>query len=293
MPVLRSFSSKKKDFCVSFGSEITFYWLIMIHFGDTFRIPGKTRWVSILILLNILSFAVTHVFSDPVPPNMLPGSADLFLMGGGVIPAEFGNPAALEAQNFQIGPTVYSLADIRPPSYVTIFWSLFLHANFLHLLVNLFFLYQLGRNVEAYMGGLRFMLFYLSCGAAGMAVEIMFDLQSTVPIVGASGAISGLMGAYLLLFPNHDFRLTIGQYHKQYRDIVFPFKVIFLIWIVNQLFLLLPDPHSAQSVAVFAHLGGFVCGVLLARGRQDRRGGPRRNFRVVSHQDPGPFHGVD
>jgi len=210
---------------------------------------------------------------------------------GGVIPAEFGAPETLQQEVLGLGDRM-SLAELRPPFYVTLFWSLFLHANLLHLVVNLFFLYHLGRNVEAYMGGLRFVFFYLSCGAAGMLAQVIYDMNSMAPIVGASGAVSGLMGAYLMLYPDHDFRLTVGQYHRNYRDVIFPFKVILLVWAMNQVLILLPDPYQTQPVAVFAHIGGFVCGLLLARGRDSGR---RRNIRVVPGEGrkTGPFWGVD
>ena len=264
----------------------------MLSFGDSFRIPGKTRWVQILIWLNILSFSATHMFQMPVPPDMLPGSTEIFMLAGGVIPAEFGAPEEMQKDALRFGSENISLAALRPPFYVTLFWSLFLHANLLHLVVNLFFLYHLGRNVEAYMGGLRFVFFYLSCGSAGMLAQVLYDTGSTAPIVGASGAISGLMGAYLILFSDHDFRLTFGQFHRNYRDVIFPFKVILVVWALNQVLMLLPDPHHTQSVAVFAHIGGFACGLLLAKGRS---GGRRRNIRVVPGEgrQTGPFWGVD
>lgn len=267
----------------------------MIHFADSFRIPGRTRWFKLLILFNIISFAATHWYSQRTAPVVMPANAELFLIGGGVIPAEYLYPEQLEEVIVDFGPAAgLTLSQLRPPALMTLFWSLFLHANFLHLLMNMFFLYQLGRNVEAYMGSMRFLLFYFSCGAAGMLAQILYDLDSLAPIVGASGAISGLIGAYWMLFPDHDFRLTIGQYHKQYRDYVLPFKTLLIIWILNQVLLLIPDQQEIQSVAVFAHLGGFACGLLLARSREDRN--RRKRFKVVTggqQEAGGPYWGND
>jgi len=215
------------------------------------------------------------------------------MFGGGVIPAEYLYPEMLQQFSFGHGANTLGIADVRPPAIVTLFWSLFLHANFLHLLMNMFFLYHLGRNVEAHMGSVRFLFFYLTCGVAGMLAQVVYDLDSLAPIVGASGAISGLIGAYLILFPDHDFRLTLGSYHSRYRDFVMPFKGLLLIWILNQLLLLVPSGNEVQSIAVFAHLGGFACGLILARSKSDRT--KNKRFKVVlgGQGTRGPFMGRD
>ena len=233
----------------------------MIRIRDSVRIPGKVRAVYWLIAINVLSYFVS---SRGMPTGSL-------FMVGGLIPAELLYPEMLDPK----------LIAARPGPLVSLFWSMFLHGGFLHLFFNMLPLWILGPNVEARMGSVRFLLFYFSCGAVGMLCQVFYDLDSVIPIIGASGAISGIFGAYFALFIDHFIRITIGPNHN-YRDIVIPIKVILIVWLLSQLFnALLPFVGQAQSIAFFTHLGGFICGLLLARGRSGSGFG-KRKFRVFT-----------
>ncbi len=143
--------------------------------------------------------------------------------------------------------------------------SMFLHGGWLHVLGNMWTLYLFGDNVEDRMGPVRFLVFYLVCGVAAALAHAGIDPHSTVPTIGASGAIAGVLGAYVLLYPRAQVitLVFVG---------IFPLVVelsalvYFGIWFLTQLFsgtLALISPESFSGVAWWAHIGGFVAGMLL------------------------------
>jgi membrane associated rhomboid family serine protease len=143
--------------------------------------------------------------------------------------------------------------------------SMFMHGGWAHIGGNMLFLWVFGNNIEDSMGHLRFLGFYLVCGVAAALGHIFFSPMSQVPMVGASGAISGIMGAYILLYP--------GARVRTYFPPFFFFRIraffFLLLWFVLQLFsglsmLGLPESESG-GVAVWAHIGGFVAGLLLIK----------------------------
>tara|TARA_Y100001960_G_scaffold331466_1_gene428566 strand:- start:956 stop:1597 length:642 start_codon:yes stop_codon:yes gene_type:complete len=144
--------------------------------------------------------------------------------------------------------------------YPTIYTSMFLHAGIWHLGGNMLYLWIFGNNIEDVLGKLRFVLFYFLCGTLAALGHITTDLDSKIPMVGASGAISGILGAYLILFPFAKIRtfIFLGFFWTIAR---IPAIVFLLFWIILQIW------NSAftttGSTAWFAHIGGFVAGVLL------------------------------
>jgi membrane associated rhomboid family serine protease len=146
--------------------------------------------------------------------------------------------------------------------------SMFLHGSWGHLLGNALFLWVFGNNVEDVMGAGRFLAFYLVCGLAAAAAHVAVDPRSIVPTVGASGAISGVMGAYLLLFPRVRVRMLF-IFGIFFRVIPVPAWAVLLWWFAIQLLSGLPQlaglGDMGGGVAVWAHVGGFVAGVLLIR----------------------------
>jgi membrane associated rhomboid family serine protease len=148
------------------------------------------------------------------------------------------------------------------PPTITVLTSMFLHGGIMHLASNMLYLWIFGNNVEDAMGHTRFIAFYLLCGAAAAAAQAIPNPQSTVPMIGASGAISGVLGAYLLLYPHA--RVLVGI------PIGFYFHTVYLkagwvlgFWLVLQLInSALADPAKG-GVAWGAHIGGFVAGVAL------------------------------
>lgn len=141
--------------------------------------------------------------------------------------------------------------------------SMFMHGGWAHLLGNLLFLWVFGNNIEDSMGHLRFLAFYLLCGVGAALAHVFFSPMSAVPMVGASGAISGIMGAYILLYP--------GARVRTYFPPFFFFRVraffFLLLWFVLQLFQALASPALPDEggVAVWAHVGGFVAGLALIK----------------------------
>jgi len=168
-------------------------------------------------------------------------------------------------------------ADQFPPPVVTIFSSMFMHGNLLHLLSNMLYLWIFGDNVEDALGHGRFLFFY---GLSGMAAAIGHTLvqpTSRVPMVGASGAVSGVLGAYLLLFPGATV-LTLIAFFPFYRMIRIPAVIVLGFWIVLQVVsgyvAVALGRGETGGVAWFAHIGGFVAGMLLLflfRPRESRR----------------------
>ena len=256
----------------------------MIRFGDSYRLPGRVHVLYIITAIMVLSFWVTHTQMD----------ANLVHQVGGMIPADFFFPEKLadSLPVFTGERGVVQVAELRAPVLITVFWSMFLHADLFHLLSNLLFFYFFGRNVAAKLGTWRFCSFFLSCGVAGALAETLYGLESTVPVIGASGAISGLLGAYLEWFPDNQFRLVIGSYRAKYREFLIPFKALFALWIINQLLMLVLGGGQTQNVAVLAHIGGFLCGLLISRGRGGGLGWRRKRFKVYPGGGPGPW-GVD
>lgn len=146
---------------------------------------------------------------------------------------------------------------------VTLFTSMFVHAGFFHFAGNMLYLWIFGNNVEDSMGKVRFLIFYLLSGLGAAFAQILVNPASRIPMVGASGAVSGVLGAYLLLFP-HARVLTLIPlgFFTQLTEI--PALIVLGFWIVIQVFNgLLTSNFQGGGVAWFAHIGGFAVGMLL------------------------------
>ncbi|PIE01831.1 MAG: rhomboid family intramembrane serine protease [Acidobacteria bacterium] len=229
----------------------------MAFIGDSYREPGRVEVTYALIFLNILSFYVVTFKMG----------ANVVFPVGGVVPSEWFGAS-------------FSLAEQRPPEIISVLWSLFLHAGWMHLILNMLMLYLFGPNIEARLGRLNFLLFYLSCGSAGALFQVIRNVESQVPIIGASGAIFGLMGGYFIFFKDHFFRVDFGKRAK--RDLIFPVYIVILFFIIIQVTQGLSpiQSNSIEPVAYFAHMGGFVCGAFLAFMHPSRKAETNRPFRV-------------
>lgn len=150
----------------------------------------------------------------------------------------------------------------------TLVTSMFLHGGFMHVFGNMLYLYIFGDNIEDIMGRKRFILFYLLCGLAASAAQIIVHPLSNVPNLGASGAVAGVLGAYLVVFPGARVNciLILGFFIKW---ITLPAVVVLGFWFVIQFFSGVTSlPYVTQNVggvAYFAHIGGFVAGVVLIK----------------------------
>jgi membrane associated rhomboid family serine protease len=159
---------------------------------------------------------------------------------------------------------------IVPPT-ATIFTSMFMHGGWMHLIGNMLYLWIFGDNVEDSMGHGRFIVFYLLCGVAAVLAQALPDPNSTIPMVGASGAISGVLGAYLLLYPHARVLVVIplGFYLHTMR---IPAGLVLVLWFGLQLFSNLMTTEAGQGgVAFRAHIGGFIAGMLLIPLFKQRR----------------------
>lgn len=163
--------------------------------------------------------------------------------------------------------------------YLTPFTSMFMHGGWMHLIGNMLFLWIYGNNIEDYFGPVKFLIFYLVAGLAAVGLYTLPNIDSAIPLVGASGAIAGVMGAYLVLHPRAEITCLLFFFFIQF--IVLPAKVVLGIWLVYQLLMTLIGDQS--GVAYLAHIGGFVFGWLLLRLVVKIKGtgsGPRGGQRV-------------
>jgi membrane associated rhomboid family serine protease len=145
--------------------------------------------------------------------------------------------------------------------FLTIFSSMFMHAGWVHLGGNMLYLWIFGDNVEDRFGHIKFIIFYLLCGFAATFAQLAFSMGSNVPNLGASGAIAGVLGAYILMFPQQQVKVLIGQ-------IVTPVSALIVIggWIVLQFFsgvASIANIANTGGVAYLAHVGGFIAGFVL------------------------------
>lgn len=161
----------------------------------------------------------------------------------------------------------------------SLFSYMFLHGDVFHILFNLLFLWIFGNNIEGAFGHGKFLLFYLLCGVAAALAQAAFTPNATTPMVGASGAVSGVMGAYFLLFPRSRI-LTLLPFIFFMEMVWLPAFVFLGFWFLLQFLSI----GSASNVAFLAHMGGFVAGMLLARLFARRRPPPPEDsgFEVIS-----------
>lgn len=148
------------------------------------------------------------------------------------------------------------------PIVLSLFTSMFLHGGLLHVGGNMLYLWIFGDNIEDVTGHFRFIVFYLVCGVAAAYSHALFDAHSRVPMIGASGAISGVLGAYLLLFPRARV-LTLVPIFVFIRIMQIPAVFVLGLWILVQFLNGLVGPREVGGVAWFAHIGGFLTGMIL------------------------------
>jgi len=155
---------------------------------------------------------------------------------------------------------------VNGQSLFSLFTSMFIHGGFMYIFGNMLYLYIFGNNIEDIMGHRRFILFYLLCGMAASGLQISINPHSTVPNIGASGAIAGVLGAYLLTFPRAKVH-TLIFFGYFVRWVKLPALFVLGFWFIIQLFSGIGSlgymTADAGGIAFFAHIGGFVAGALL------------------------------
>lgn len=178
---------------------------------------------------------------------------------------------------------LYPLAVVQGELLWGLVTHMFLHGGIMHLVGNLLFLYIFGDNLEEQLGRLGFLVFYLLAGLVAAAAQIAADPFSTIPMVGASGAIAGVMGGYLLLFPRAKVDI-LAIFIIFFKVFTLPAWIVLGIWLAIQVFGGYTTPTDGGGVAYWAHAGGFLAGVALTLPRFLRLGG--RAFWTRTHGHP-------
>jgi membrane associated rhomboid family serine protease len=211
---------------------------------------------------------------DRNPTDLFPiVTIALIVANAAVFLLQLSNPERFTL-SLAVAPAAFLDAPLSPPQLSLMFTSMFLHSGFLHLGGNMLFLWVFGNNIEDYLGHVKFALFYLACGAAGAMGHILTHEASTVPMIGASGAISGVLGAYFLLFPRARV-LTLVPIFFFFYFIEIPAYLFLGIYILLQLLYGLPSlmgGSAGPGVAWLAHIGGFAAGIALLLLLPKRRG---------------------
>ena len=186
----------------------------------------------------------------------------------GMVPGELTHRARL-GTGVPIAPHLACIVDNSPINKFTPLTSMFLHGGWMHILGNALFFWVFGNNIEDSMGPARFLAFYLVCGFAAAGAHIFMQPASPVPTVGASGAISGILGAYLVLYPRVRVNMLFW-FIFIIRIIPVPAWLVLIWWFFVQVISGLPqltqvNRDVSSGVAVWAHVGGFIAGVLLIK----------------------------
>jgi membrane associated rhomboid family serine protease len=198
-----------------------------------------------------------------------PRQFDAFLNAFGVVPARIS--VVLFNQGYVPWDLVYKLGTrfVTPmAAFLPVLTSMFLHGSWMHLIFNMLTLYIFGDNVEDYLGHFRYILLYLISGVIAMAVHTLFNVNSTVPTVGASGAIAGVMGAYFLLYPRAKVLTIVPFFFMWFMWL--PAWIVLGYFFVGQFLLgaatsISVHGGNAGGVAVWAHVGGFLAGMALIK----------------------------
>ena len=238
----------------------------MFPIGDE-NLPGRgVAWVTLgLIAVNVAVFLFLQGASGE----------STFTYGWSSIAREITTGVDLtQAVPVVIDGTQYLVPQAPGPDpiYLTLLSSMFMHGGWLHLGGNMLFLWIFGDNVEHRAGPLLYLVAYLGAGLVGSLAQTFSDPNSAIPSLGASGAISGVLGAYLVLFPRNRVTAFVIRFLVQ-----IPALLAIGMWIALQVISSLADPTGAGGVAYLAHIGGFVAGVLaglLFRAIPDRGPGP-------------------
>ena len=217
----------------------------------------KTAYITIiLIIINVAVFLYQAVISD----------LNLHIVTSAMIPWEITHMKNIDQ------PVGYSVVEQRGysvgrkpiyrdvPPLLSLITSMFMHGSFLHLLGNMLFLWIFGNNIEDDVGKIKFIFFYLVSGVGASLAHVLFNMDSIVPVIGASGAVSGVMGAYLILYPNARVKTLVFIFIIiTFVDI--PAFIFLILWFVFQFFY----AGSGSGIAWLAHVGGFIMGILLIK----------------------------
>jgi membrane associated rhomboid family serine protease len=239
----------------------------MLPIGDENE-PGRgVAWLTIaFIAINVLVFVLLQLPSDE------------FTYGYSAVPAEITQGVDLtRPTEVRVGGEVVQIPQEPGPRpiYLTLLTSMFMHGGWLHLGGNMLFLWIFGDNVEHRVGKIQYVLFYLLAGVVGSLAQILIQPDSTIPSLGASGAISGVLGAYLVLFPQNRVTVILFRLVTQVPAIV-AIGMWAIFQFINGFGSIATTEETTGGVAYMAHIGGFIVGVLAGLLFRSLGGGGRR-----------------
>jgi membrane associated rhomboid family serine protease len=214
----------------------------MIPIRDAIRSKNFPAVNFLIIGLNIVAFLWELL--------QVPDLKEVFYLYG-MVPLRYSNPdLAVHFTSFQ--------------QYLPFLTSMFLHGGFLHIIMNMWFLYIFGDNIEDRLGHIRYLIFYLFCGVAAGLIHLLTNWNSNIPTIGASGAISGVMGAYLFLYPRSKI-LTLIPIFFFFQFVEIPALIFLVFWLFVQVFSASLTATNVGGVAFWAHIGGFVAGLIFIK----------------------------
>jgi membrane associated rhomboid family serine protease len=226
----------------------------MFPLGDDNSDRVITPYVNYIIIgLNILVFVLLQGL----------GGNDAFTYAFSLVPQEITSGIDLAgAKTIEVGgQTATILHQATPlPVYFNFLSSMFMHGDIMHIFGNMLFLWIFGDNIENLIGHFRYIAFYVVCGIAAALAQIVMGPDSIIPMLGASGAISGVLGGYMLLFPTRQVRALIFRVVT-----TVPAYVALGLWIGYQILLGYLTPSGSGGVAYAAHIGGFIAGLVLIK----------------------------
>lgn len=228
----------------------------MFPIGDDNSEITITPYVNYLFIgINVLVFVLLQQL----------GSNDAFSYAFSLVPREVTSGVDLTGVIPVTNSAGQLLGEIQHfqtplPVYFNFLSSMFMHGDIMHIFGNMLFLWIFGDNLENLLGHLRFAIFYLVCGIAAALAQVVMEPSSAIPMLGASGAISGVLGGYLLLFPQRRVRAIIFNFLT-----TVPAFVALGLWIGYQILLGFLAPAGQGGVAYAAHIGGFIAGVVLIK----------------------------
>ena len=238
----------------------------MIPFKD----DNPTTTIPLVVIVLIIFNAAILFYQASLPHDL-----QLHLVASyALIPAEITGPSA----SLRTSQAPIDLPEARIP-WLTLFTSMFLHGGFFHLFSNMLYLWIFGNNIEDLLGHVKFLIFYLLCGLAAAFAHILTNFHSAIPTLGASGAIAGTLGAYLIKYPKARVYCLLILF-PFIRVVRLPASLVLIFWFVLQLWQgagsVVPAISQGGGVAWFAHIGGFLAGMALINWL-----GPRRPRRIV------------
>jgi membrane associated rhomboid family serine protease len=207
------------------------------------RDDNPVRGIPVVTILTILACMAVYLWQISLPPQLKQTAITLL----GFMPALLFGSASIEGDPW-----------VSPAG--SIFTAMFLHGGFFHLAGNMLYLWIFGDNVEDRMGPGRFIAFYLICGAIAALAQALPDTRSTVPMIGASGAVSGVLGAYVVLYPRANVLVAMPFLLARV-----PALIVLGVWFAGQLASSMLAQPGAGGVAFAAHIGGFIGGAVLIR----------------------------